>query len=141
MDENSVDAETEHIVMAKSESLTAVRNLMGELDAVKNTKKTLKQRKQTLQNEEQQHQEEIERLQALRSFKKQQQQKHTYPKKKKITGHNANTNCTIVSSKIDNDTNIVSSSTSNIHNIQLDESPLIAETEDRLCSNEQEVET
>ena len=39
VDETTVNAETEHLVMAKSESLTAVRNLMRELDAVKTTKK------------------------------------------------------------------------------------------------------
>ena len=46
-----------------------------------------------------------------------------------------------MSSNIKHDTNIPSSSTSNIHNIQLNESPLNTETEDRLSSNEEEVET
>ena len=34
-------------------------------------------------------------------------------------------------------TNITSSSTSNIHNIQLDETPVDTETEDSLSSNEE----
>ena len=49
VDESSVNTEIEHLVMAKSDSLTTVRNLMRELDAVKTTKKILKQRKPTLQ--------------------------------------------------------------------------------------------
>ena len=51
-----------------------------------------------------------------------------------------NTNCTIVSHNINHDTNIAASSTSNIQNIQLDETPLNAEREDPLSSNEEEVE-
>ena len=51
VDETSVNAEKEHIVMDKSGPLTAVRNLMGEFDGVKITKKNGKQRKKTLQND------------------------------------------------------------------------------------------
>ena len=47
VDETSVNTEKEHIVMAKSGPLTAVRNLMGEFDGVKITKKNVKKRKKT----------------------------------------------------------------------------------------------
>ena len=73
----------------------------------------------------------------LHTLKRKQQHKNTYPKKKQETGHDANTNCTIVSHNINHDTNIVASSTSNIQNIQLDETPLNAEREDPLSSNEE----
>ena len=52
MAESSVNAEKEHLVMAKSGPLTAVRNLMGEFHGVKITQKNVNQRKKTLQNEE-----------------------------------------------------------------------------------------
>ena len=58
MDETSVNTEKEHLVMAKSGPLTAVRNLMGEFDGVKITQKNVKQRKKTLQNEEDEQQDE-----------------------------------------------------------------------------------
>ena len=45
MAETSVNAEKEHLVMAKSGPLTAVRNLMGEFDGVKITTKKVKLRK------------------------------------------------------------------------------------------------
>ena len=45
-----------------------------------------------------------------------------------------------MSHNINHDTNIAASSTSNIQNIQLDETPLNAEREDPLSSNEEEVE-
>ena len=136
VDETSVNAEKEHIVMAKSGPLTAVRNLMGEFDGVKITKKNVMQRKKTLQNEEEQQQNEREWLHAL----KRKQHKNIYPKNKQETGHDANTNCTIVSHSINHDTNIAASSTSNIQNIQLDETPLNAEREDPLSSNDEEVQ-
>ena len=47
-----------NLAMAKSDPLTAVRNLMGEFDGVKITKN--KHRKKTMQNEEEQQQEERE---------------------------------------------------------------------------------
>ena len=47
MAETSVNAPKEHLVMAKSSQLTAVRNLMGEFDGVKVTQKNVKQRKKT----------------------------------------------------------------------------------------------
>ena len=50
MAETSVNAPKEHLVMAKSSQLTAVRNLMGEFDGVKVTQKNVKERKKTLQN-------------------------------------------------------------------------------------------
>ena len=46
--ETSVNAEKEHVVIAKSSPLTAVRYLMGEFDGVKVTQKNVKQRKKTL---------------------------------------------------------------------------------------------
>ena len=52
MAKTSVNAPKEHLVMAKSSQLTAVRNLMGEFDGVKVTQKNVKERKKTLQNEE-----------------------------------------------------------------------------------------
>ena len=58
VDETSVNGEKEHLAMAKSDPLTAVRNLMGEFDGVKITKN--KHRKRTMQNEEEQQQEERE---------------------------------------------------------------------------------
>ena len=71
-------------------------------------------------------------------MKRKQQHKNTYPKKKQETGYDANTNCTIVSHNINHDTNIAASSTSNIQNIQLDETPPPhAEREDPLSSNEE----
>ena len=45
-----------------------------------------------------------------------------------------------MSHNINHDTNIPTSSTSNIHNIQLDETPVHTETEESLSSNEDEVE-
>ena len=39
MAETSVNAPKEHLVMAKSSQLTAVRNLMGEFDGVSYTEK------------------------------------------------------------------------------------------------------
>ena len=48
MNGTSVNAEKEHIVMAKSGTLTAVRNLMGEFHGVKITKNNGEQRKKTL---------------------------------------------------------------------------------------------
>ena len=103
VDETSVNAEKEHIVMAKSGPLTAVRNLMGEFHGVKITKKNGKQRKKTLQNEEEQHLDEREQLYTL---KRKQQHKNTYPKKIQETGHDTNTHCSIVSHNINHDTNI-----------------------------------
>ena len=73
-------------------------------------------------------------------MKRKQQPKTTYPKKKQGTQHDANTNCTIVSHNINHDTNIPSRSTSNIYNIQLDETPVHTETEVSLSSNEEGVE-
>ena len=58
MAETSVNAPKEHLVMAKSSQLTAVRNLMGEFDAVKVTQKNVKERKKTLQNEEDEQKDE-----------------------------------------------------------------------------------
>ena len=90
--------------MAKSAPLSATRNLMGEFDGVKTAKKNVKQNKETLHKGEQ-HEDEREQLH--------------------------NTNCTIVS-HINHGINITASSTSNIHSIQLDETPVDAETEDSL---------
>ena len=42
-----------------------------------------------------------------------------------------------MSHNINHDINITASSTSNIHNIQLDETPVDTETEDSLSSNEE----
>ena len=137
MAETSVNAEKEHLVMSKSGPLTAARNFMGEFDAVKSTQKNAKQRKGMLQNEEDQQWNE---RQQLHTFKRKQQHKTTYPKKKQKTGHDANTNCTIVSHNINHDTNIPTCSTSNIQNIQLLETPVDTETEDSLSSNEEEAE-
>ena len=58
MAETSVNAPKEHLVMAKSGPLTAVRNLMGEFDGVKITQKNVNQRKTTLQNKEDEQQDE-----------------------------------------------------------------------------------
>ena len=58
MAETSVNAPKEHLVMAKSSQLTAVRNLMGEFDGVKVTQKNVKERKKTLQNEEDEQKDE-----------------------------------------------------------------------------------
>ena len=58
MAETSVNAEKEHLVMAKSSPLTAVRNLMGEFDGVKITQRNVKQGKKTLQNQEDEQQDE-----------------------------------------------------------------------------------
>ena len=135
--ETSVNTEKEHLVMSKSGPLTAARNLMREFDAVKSTQKNVKQRKETLQNEESEQQDERQQLHTL---KRKQQHKTTYPKKKQKTGHDANTNCPIVSHNINHDTNIPTSSTSNIQNIKLDETPVDTETEDSLSSNEEEAE-
>ena len=137
MAETSVNAEKEHLVMSKSGPLTAARNFMGEFDAVKSTQKNAKQRKGMLQNEEDQQWNE---RQQLHTFKRKQQHKTTYPKKKQKTGHDANTNCTIVSHNINHDTNIPTCSTSNIQNIQLLETPVDTETEHSLSSNEEEGE-
>ena len=111
VDETCVNAQKEHLVMAKSAPLPATRNLMGEFDRVKIAKKNVKQKKETLHNEGEQHEDEREQLH--------------------------NTNCTIVSHNINHDINITASSTSNIHNIQLDETPVDTETEDSLSSNEE----
>ena len=70
-------------------------------------------------------------------FEKERTTQKTYPQKKQETGHDANTNCTIVSHNINHDTNIPTSSTSNIQNIQLDETPVHTETEVSLSSNEE----
>ena len=78
---------------------------------MKIAKKHVKQKKETLHNEGEQHEDEREQLH--------------------------NTNCTIVSHHINHDINITASSTSNIHNIQLDETPVDTETEDSLSSNEE----
>ena len=74
-------------------------------------------------------------------MQRKQQHKNTYPKKKQETQHDTNTNCTIVPHNINHDTNIPTSSTSNIQNIKLDETPVHTETEESLSSNEDEVET
>ena len=126
-----VNAEKEHLVMSKSGPLTAARNFMGEFDVVRSTQKNAKQRKGTLQNEEDQQWNE---RQQLHTFKRKQQHKTTYPKKKQKPGHDANTNCTIVSHNINHDTNIPTCSTSNI---QWLETPVDTETEDSLSSNEE----
>ena len=110
VDETCVNAQKENLVMAKSAPPPATRNLMGEFDRVKIAKKNVKQ-KETLYNEGEQHEDEREQLH--------------------------NTNCTIVSHNINHDINITASSTSNIHNIQLDETPVDIETEDSLSSNEE----
>ena len=73
-------------------------------------------------------------------MQRKQQHKNTYPKKKQETQHDTNTNCTIVPHNINHDTNIPTSSTSNIQNIKLDETPVHTETEESLSSNEDEVE-
>ena len=73
-------------------------------------------------------------------MQRKQQYKNTFPKKKQETQHDTNTNCTIVSHNINHDTNIPTSSTSNIQNIKLDETPVHTETEESLSSNEDEVE-
>ena len=78
---------------------------------MKIAKKNVKQKKETLHNEGKQHEDEREQLH--------------------------NTNCTIVSHNINHDINITASSTTNIHNIQLDETPVDIETEDSLSSNEE----
>ena len=57
MAKTSVNTPKEHLVMAKSSQLTAVRNLMGEFDGVKVTQKNVKERK-TLQNEEDEEKDE-----------------------------------------------------------------------------------
>ena len=137
MAENSVNAPKEHLVMAKSNQLTDVRNLMGEFDVVKVTQKNVKERKKTLQNGEDEQKDE---RQLLHTMQRKQQHKNTYPKKKQETQHDTNTNCTIVPHNINCDTNIPTSSTSNIQNIKLDESPVHTETEESLSSNEDEVE-
>ena len=89
----------------------AARNLMGKFDGVKIAKKNVKQNKETLHKEGEQHEDEREQLH--------------------------NTNCIIVSHNINHDINITTSSTSNIHSIQLDETPVDTETEDSLSSNEE----
>ena len=122
--------------MSKSGPLTAARNFMGEFDAVKSTQKNAKQRKEMLQNEEDQQWDERQQLHPL----KRKQHKTTYPKNKQKTGHDANTNCTIVSHNINHNTNIPTYSTSNIQNIQLFETLVDTETEDSLSSNEEEAE-
>ena len=111
VDETCVNAQKEHLVMAKSAPLPATRNLMGEFDGVKIAKKNVKQNKETLHKEGEQHEDEREQLH--------------------------NTNCTIVSHNINHDINITASSTSNIHSIQLDETHVDTETEDSLSSNEE----
>ena len=73
-------------------------------------------------------------------MQRKQQHKNTYPKKKQETQHDTNTNCTIVPHNINHDTNIPTSSTSNIQNIKLDETPVHTETKESLSSNEDEVE-
>ena len=60
-------------------------------------------------------------------MQRKQQHKNTYPKKKQETQHDTNTNSTIVSHNINHDTNIPTSSTSNIQNIKLDETPVHTE--------------
>ena len=57
MAKTSINAQKEHLVMAKSSPLTTVRNPMGEFDGVKITQKNVKQRKKTLQNEEYEQQD------------------------------------------------------------------------------------
>ena len=111
MDETCVNAQKENLVMAKSSPLPTTRNLMGEFDRVKIVKKNVKQKKETLHYVGEQHEDEREQLH--------------------------NTNCTIVSHNINHDINITASSTSNIHNIQLDEIPVDTETEDSFSSNEE----
>ena len=93
MAQTSVNAPKEHLVMAKSSQLTAVRNLMGDFDGVKVTQKNMKERKITLQNEEDEQKDE---RQQLHTMQRKQQHKNTYPKKKQKTQHDTNTNCTIV---------------------------------------------
>ena len=58
MAKTSVNTPKEHLVMAKSSQLTAVRNLMGEFDGIKVTQKNVKERKKTLQNEEDEQKDE-----------------------------------------------------------------------------------
>ena len=111
VDETCVNAQKEHLVMAKLAPLPATRDLMGEFDRVKIAKKNVKQKKETLHNEGEQHEDEREQLHY--------------------------TNCTTVSHNINHDINITSSCTSNIHHIQLDETPADTETEDLLSSNEE----
>ena len=137
MAETSVNGPKEHLVMAKSSQLTAVRNLMGESDGVKVTQKNVKERKKTLQNEEDEQKDE---RQWLHTMKRKQQHKNTYPKKKQETQHDTRTNCTIVPYNINHDTNIPTSITSNIQNIKLDETTVHTETEESLSSNKDEVE-
>ena len=136
MDETSVNAQKEHIVVDKSGPLTGIRNLMAQFHGVKITKENRRQTKETMQNDG----EQKDAIEKLHTSKRTQQHKTTYPKKTQETRHDENINSTIVSHNIQHDTNLAATSTSNIQNIQLDETRINAEREDPLSSNEEDME-
>ena len=93
---------------------------MGEFDGMKITKEKWGRREESLKNEEEQQQDEREQLHTLQQ---KQQHKNTYPKKNKKQDMMQIPLAQLCHTTLNHDTNIAASSTSNIHNIQLDETP------------------
>ena len=78
VDETSVNAQKEHIVVDKSGPLTGVRNLMAEFHGVKITKVNRRQTtKETMQNDG----EQKDAIEKLHTSKRTQQHKTTFPPK------------------------------------------------------------
>ena len=80
--------------------------------------------------------EQKDAREKLHILKSTQEQKTIYPQKTQEIRHDANINCTIVSQNINHKTNIAASNTSNIQNMQLDQTSINAERKDPLSSND-----
>ena len=107
-------------VMTEDNAFKTVRNLMKELNAEKAMQKILEQQHNQLQCEVASKEHELQNLHEVHKRKQQPNLMNTQKKQKKENdGHSTNP-----SSYIDQETNIecdISSSTSNINNIQQDE--------------------
>ena len=110
--------------------------LLGKFQGVKITKVNGRERKKTLQDVEEQK-DAREKIHTLIST---QEHKTIYPQKTQEIRHDANINCTIVSHNIKHNTNIAASNTSNIQNMQLDQTSINAERKDPLSSNDEDFE-
>ena len=136
VDETSVNAKKEHINVDKYWPPYSCQKSYWRISRSKNYKRKW-ERKKTLQDvgEQKDAREKLHTLKRIHN-----NTKPSTPKRTQEIRHNANINCTIVSHNINHNTNIAASSTSNIQNIQLDQTSINAERKDPLSSNEEDLE-